>query len=456
MDRHAHALARPLSTPPRRVIVVGAGWAGLAAAVRLVQHGLRVSVLEMAPQPGGRARSTCLDGADTDNGQHILIGAYRDTLALMRIVGADPERLLLRLPLVLRRPGESGLRLPPGAALPAFVRGVLGCRDWTLDERTALLRSAAGWALRRMRCAPQLSVGELCAALPARVNATLIEPLCVAALNTPAAQASAAVLLRVLRDALFGGRGSADLLLPRAPLAELLPLPAAAWLQAQGGELRCRHRVGRIERRPAGWAVDGEPADAVVLAASASESARLAAAVAPAWATAAQGLAYEPIATVYADAAGAGLDEPMMALAADADRQPAQFVFDLGALGGPRGRLAFVVSAAAPWVARGREAIAAATLAQARQVWPDAGWARQLALHHLVIEKRATFRCTPGLARPAAHVAPGLWAAGDHIEGPYPATLEAAVRSGLQAADAVAAEAGDTLPVCRFSSRDAK
>ena len=115
----------------------------------------------------------------------------------------------------------------------------------------------------------------------------------------------------------------------------------------------------------------------------------------------------------------------MLALPADATA-PAQFVFDRGQLGGPAGLLAFVISASTG---------DAATLAA--QVQAQA--AKQLGLDTLqvvqtIVEKRATFACTPGLQRPAADVAPGLYACGDYIAGPYPATLEGAVRSGLEAA----------------------
>jgi hypothetical protein len=287
------------------------------------------------------------------------------------------------------------------------------------------------------------------------VRDELIDPLCVAALNTPAAEASAQVLLRVLRDALFGGPGAADLLLPRAPLQALLPDPATAWLEAQGATLHFGHRAARLERLARGWAVDDIEADAVVLAASAAEVARLGAAAAPGPAATAAAFAYEPIATVYADAPGAELDEPMLALACD-ERHPAQFVFDLGSLQGLPGRLAFVISGAAPWVARGRDAIGAATLAQARAAWPDMPWPGRLTVRRVLVEKRATFRCTPGLARPAAHWAPGLWAAGDFVQGPYPATLEGAVRSGAQAADGVHAWAEGAVPLCSSNFRDAK
>ena len=96
------ALRAAGSTPARRVAVIGAGWAGLAAAVRAAQAGAQVSVFDMAGQWGGRARQVHTRSGEFDNGQHILIGAYTRTLDLMRCVGADPALLLLRRPLVLK------------------------------------------------------------------------------------------------------------------------------------------------------------------------------------------------------------------------------------------------------------------------------------------------------------------------------------------------------------------
>ena len=105
------------------------------------------------------------------------------------------------------------------------------------------------------------------------------------------------------------------------------------------------------------------------------------------------------------------------------------------------GLLAFVISGAAPWIERGSAAIEAATLAQgAEALAPYLGASLQLA--RTLVEKRATFACTPGLERPAELIASGLFAAGDYIEGPYPATLEGAVRSGVAAGRAVAAPLG--------------
>lgn len=434
MDRDAHELARALVTPKsasRRVAVIGGGWAGLAAAVEAVRRGHVVTVFEMAPRLGGRARGVEAAGLALDNGQHILIGAYVDTLDLMRAVGVSVDLAFLRTPLCIADPNGIGLRLAGGAPITAFAAAVLRQRSWRVRDRLALLAAATHWALRGFRCHRLLNVAQLTERLPLSVRNDLIDPLCVAALNTAARDASAAVFLRVLRDALFSGPGSADLLLPRASLSALLPEPTQRWLASVGARVQLQHRVGSVAAQGTSWIIDGERFDRVVLATTATEAARLTATIAPEWSRAAAALRYEPIVTVYLRSAGARLPDPMLALRADA-RWPAQFVFDRGQLGGADGLLAFVVSGARPWVDRGLEATAQAAMDQAREALGD-HLRGPLQLVRTIIEKRATFRCTPGLQRPAMTVAPGLHAAGDHVAGPYPATLEGAVRSGLQA-----------------------
>lgn len=424
----------------RRVAVIGGGWSGLAAAVEAVAAGHQVCLFEMARELGGRARRAASGGVDLslDNGQHILIGAYTECLRLMRMVGAEPERQLDRRPLTLQFPDGHGLSLPPGSAVPAFLRGVMSATNWPLRSRWALLAQAGRWALSGFRCDEQLTVTQLTAGLPGDVRKDLIDPLCVAALNTPADRASAKVLLRVLRDALFAGPGASDLLLPRDDLSALWPLPAARWLAARGAQLNLGHRVQALARKQAHWWVDDVPFEAVVLAPSAGEAARLMQSLDPAWASRAAAFDYEPIATVVARSEGCRLPQPMLALRSDGDDAPAQFVFDLGQLRSHEqagGMMAFVVSAASAWSERGTASLTQAVLAQARvQLSVSLRGKGDLAVVRTLNEKRATFACVPGLCRPARHLAPGLCAAGDYVEGPYPATLEGAVRAGVQAA----------------------
>ena len=463
-----------------KIAIIGAGWAGLAAAVQATQAGHHATVFEASRVLGGRARgldASLPDGSATrlDNGQHILIGAYGETLRLLRQVGVNPAEAMLRLPLTLKFPDESGLRFPEWPSPFNALGGILGARGWRVADKLALLRVAAQWRLAGFTCNPGLNVTALCKGLPATVMHELIEPLCVSALNTPADRASAQVFLRVMRDSLFGARrngmGSSDLLLPRVDLGALFPQAAGDWLAQRGAQLRLGSRVQRLapvmpapnlneNQSAAGWQVDDAPFDAVILATSSSESARVLATIEYSasntianqirhWINTASAMRFEAITTVYAWGDQAALARPMLALRSSpaasasssapgpvtddgdaASPAPAQFVFDRGQLGGARGLLAFVVSASSDE----RGTLQAQVLAQAKN---QLGLNLQGVL--TIVEKRATFACTPGLTRPAMLVAPGLLACGDYIDGPYPATLEGAVRSGVAAAQAAAA-----------------
>ncbi|HEX7889032.1 MAG TPA: hydroxysqualene dehydroxylase HpnE [Ramlibacter sp.] len=417
-----------------RVAIVGAGWAGLAAAVRCVERGHQVTVFEAARTLGGRARTLSValpDGSAVlvDNGQHILIGAYLETLRLMETVGVRPDDVLLRMPLVLRDPAGNGLALPPWPAPWDAVAGILRARGWNWADKLSLLRASIRWQLAGFRCAPEASVADLTRDLTPRVRAQLIDPLCVAALNTPAERSSAQVFLRVLRDALFGRGhgdwGGSNLLLPKQDLGALFPHAAQDWLEARGAEVRIGRRVQALVPQGNGWSVDGESFDIVIVAAPSNEAVRLVEASAVAagdWLRDARAFAFEAIATVYATG-GPRLPLPMLALSSG----PAQFVFDRAQLGGPAGLLAFVVSASVA----DKERIERDVIAQASAL----GW--DLQPLQTVVEKRATFACVPGLRRPPIAIAPGLWACGDYVEGPYPATLEGAVRAALQVADRI-------------------
>ncbi len=415
--------------------MVGAGWAGLAAAVHACEGGCRVTLFDMAPQPGGRARSVVLPAGGTlDNGQHILIGAYRETLALMSRVGIDIDSLLLRLPLELRYPDGRGLKVAAGPPLIGFALGVLTARGWAPSARVRFLRTAWRWWRNGMRNPGVATVSELCVGLPERVQAELIEPLCVAAMNTPAHEACATVFLRILADALFGAPGGSDLLLPRAGLSELLPRRAVQWLEQRGATIVFAKRVLAFEAAADGrLLVDGESFDSVVLACPAGEAARLVRSIEPRWSAQAGALRHEPIATVYLRRPGPVLSLPMLALRTGRDN-PAQFVFDLEVLGPSSATLAFVVSGAGPWLADGLDALVQRVRSQALRELPTQFGGELPTVLHASAERRATFACTPGLQRPSMEVGPGIFAAGDYVEGPYPATLEGAVRSGLQAA----------------------
>ena len=430
-----------------RIGIVGGGWAGMAAAVAACQAGHTVTVFEASRTLGGRARalqSNLPDGTPItlDNGQHILIGAYTETLRMMRLVGLEPDALLLRQPLSLPFPDGTGLQTPAYAThWPApldAIAAIATARGWTWGERLSLIRASLGWQVKRFTCAPTLSVAQLCSRVAPRVLHELIEPLCVSALNTSADQASAQVFLKVMQDALFGVRGGSHLLLPRTDLSALFPAAAAEWITQRGSHVQLGQRAGTLRWQAPHWLLDGQVFDRVIWATSSSNSAAALAEYAhyapesiaialENWAATAAALRFEAIATVYAWAPQARLPHPMLALR-NTPTAPAQFVFDRGQLGGPSGLLAFVVSASDG----AREALQTAVLQQACDQLAPLGIPALQAVQ-TVVEKQATFACTPGLQRPPQQIAPGLCAAGDYVQGPYPATLEGAVRSGWAA-----------------------
>ena len=439
-----------------KVLVAGAGWAGLSAAIELTKSGHQVTVIEASRTVGGRARALEVqlpNGEKTtlDNGQHILIGAYSETLRLMRELGVNLQDALHRIPLTLQFPAESSAEGATGDALvlPDWKNppikgldvawGIVQARGWSWADKLSLLRAAAMWRLKGFECAPHESVATLCLRLTAPVMQMLIEPLCVSALNTPADRASGQVFLRILRDSLFAAppdglqMASSNLLLPRTDLGALFTQAATAWLAERGCQVITGQRLTHFEslskdERSAQIlcrldADIDQKYDALVLATPPTEAARLAQAAGyTQWANITQALQHEAIATVYAHAEGARLPEPMMALKSSA-AQPAQFVFDRGQLTGQQGLLAFVVSASQG----STQEIEQAVITQGRE---------QLNLPNLqpvqtIIDKRATFACTPRLQRPAPKIANNIIACGDYVQGPYPSTLESAVRSGL-------------------------
>lgn len=447
-----------------RVAVAGAGWAGCAAAVELASGGAQVTLFEAARTLGGRARAVEVRGMALDNGQHILLGAYRESLRLMRKVGVDLDAALLRLPVQMRYPaGGDGMdfvapRLPAPLHLAVAL---LRARGLGRDDKLALARfnSAARWMGWRLD--QDCPVSELLERFgqTGRLTRLMWRPLCIAALNTPPERASSNVFLAVLRDSLGARRRSAsDMLLPRVSMGALFPEPAGAWLAARGHAVRPGVKVAALAREDGLWRLSfggeapAESFDAVVLATPAAASAALLAPFGEAAALAAQLAAFghEPIATCYLQyAPGTRLDLPFYALLDDpASGRWGQFVFDRARLD-PRqdGLLAVVVSAALDAAALPREALAAAIASQLAQDFGRPELAAP-AWTQLITEKRATFSCAPGLVRPGVATGlPGLVLAGDctgdyagdYAAGDYPATLETAIRSGAAAATAIRA-----------------
>ncbi|MEO8134328.1 MAG: hydroxysqualene dehydroxylase HpnE [Betaproteobacteria bacterium] len=430
----------------RAVAVVGGGWAGMTTAVTLAAAGIPVTVFESAQVLGGRARGVSRNGSMLDNGQHLLLGAYRDTLALIHRVQPDvaPHSLYLRIPLDITGPGRFRLR---SRRLPAPLHsliGLLAAQDCSWAERLAVISAFIGWRRDGWRCAAEMTVHRLLRGQPAAITARLWIPLCLAALNTPPAQASAQIFLNVVRDVLAGGRTDSDMIFPIADLAQLFPAPAARFVAARGGTV-LRGAMIRTMTPTAGGVMLGLQGGQrsfrrVVVATAPCQAARLLQQVPEAARVCSLigAYTYQPITTVYlAYPARVRLPAPMVQLAGS----PGQWVFERPAPPAGGSLLAVVISADGPHRLLGHDALADAVRQQLVQTLQGVGALHAPDWTQVITERRATHTSSPNRLPPAAaQVARGLFLAGDHTDPDYPATLEAAVRSGLRAATAILGE----------------
>jgi len=424
------------------VAVIGGGYAGMAAAVELAARGVPVTVFETSKQLGGRARRIEHRGTALDNGLHILIGAYRETLRLIRLVNPAHASALLRLPFEWHIHREFSLaagRLPAplhllGALLTA--RGI----EW--NERLAAARFLHALRKSRFTLAHDVSVERLLEQhrQSEKLKRVLWRPLCVAALNTPPAIASAQVFLNVLRDSLNAARGDSDVVLARVDLSALFPEPAATWITQRGGEVLTARRVTSIDPVENGFAVEAagqrQTFSHVICALPPHQvNAFLIGITALSEPAAAiERLHYQPIHSVWLQyPTPVALPSPMLGFS----QGLIHWVFDREKLCGQRGLIGAVISAEGAHQELGQDELGVRVHHELKRELgglPDPLWQRVIA------EKRATFACTPGLSRPPQATAlRNFFLAGDYTASDYPASLEAAVRSGIRCAELVRA-----------------
>lgn len=434
----------------KRVLIVGAGWAGVAAALELHAHSIPVTLLESAGRPGGRARTVEVDGTLFDNGQHLLIGAYHETLRLLSQMGIREADVLERRPLRLEvRDTQRNLTItaPPLPAPLHLLWALLGASGLNWHEKYRAIRMSLSLNLRKFRIPKDISVAELLSRHDqgADIIRRFWEPLCLATLNTPISIASAQVFLRVLQDSFTQSRHDADLLLSRVPLGELFCESAMRYLEA------APHNAIALGQRVTGISVSGGvatgittgdgaiDASEIIIATSPSAAARLLEPIAQT-ASLAQSIASlgtQPIATVYLYYPDAPpQQEPMLGLSGTLS----QWLFDRSHCGQP-GWYAVVISAQGEHLHWDKQRLAQQVQQELANTLPN--WPAAAERTVVIREKRATFECRvdieshrPGNRTPLS----GLWLAGDYTSTGYPATLEGAVRSGVQCAHEIIAQ----------------
>src|SRR5688572_417701 len=374
-------------TALRKVAVIGAGWAGCAAAAELAAQGIGVILLEASDELGGRARRLTLELAGQrhmlDNGQHLLLGAYTETAVLLKQLNVALDTVVERRPFELRYP--DGFRLQ-AARLPAplhLAAALIAARGLAIEDRSALIRLLRTLKRCRWNIGTDRSITQwLCeSAQTTQVVRRVWRPLALASLNTPLDRASAQIFVNVLRDSLGATGLASKMWLPRANLSALFPDAVERYVVAHGGEVRRDARVDRVERsehnRRFLLLLRNEPerveVDAVIYAAApghmkqilgrSNELSSIYEALTR--------FEHEPIYTVYLKyAPEIGIARGFVALLDDAPkRRYAQWVFDRGALDASnRGVLAAVISSSGPHEAESLEDVCQAV---ARQLTKD-------------------------------------------------------------------------------------
>lgn len=435
------------------ILVVGGGWAGLTCAVELVRLGYTVTVLESARQLGGRARRVAFDDHTVDNGQHVFIGAYHHTLALLESLNLPLQQSLHRqaLELWLQQPDRHTfqLRLPNLLAPLNLLFGLLRSKGFTFKDRWYAL----GFGMRLFSNAlfsdEAMTVSELLSQQKQTPNTirALWEPICLASLNTPIEEASAQIFIRVLHDSFCRFYRDADMIIPTIDLGQLLPDPAFDFIEQRGSFVHLNQRVTDLlieQRHVCGLKTDDKKYQArhVVLAIPPHACQPLLNPH-PALHDIAynmSGFGYYPICTIYLQYPdNVQTDRPLQGLLGTLS----QWIIDRR-ITGQAGLIAVVISGPGKHMQLDNDQLAAQIQTELKICfphWPDAKSVM------VIREKRATFSSRAGVnaLRPANRTpVHGLWLAGDYTNTGYPATIESAVISGQQAARAIHQEVNNT------------
>ncbi len=460
------------------VVIIGAGWAGLSAAITCIEAGKTVALFDAAPQGGGRARHLAVQFSDDlevdlDNGQHLLIGAYTSCAAMMKKVNAQP---LLRNRLSLQT--EAGIFLksevPDGlvekwldALLPAMPkRGIsfIKAKGFSTADKIAIMNALARLSVGRKTacwdgyCQTSETVEALLVRLkqPQTLLQNFWNPLCIATMNTMPHQADAATFCRVLRDT-FGNPifEASDFLLPATHLGASFPEPALAWLQTKGCHIQLRTSITSIKRA-------SEPDSAIVIN-ELIEAKKLILAIPPnnahrllktlnktevldASLVPLANFDYLPIATVYLawELADIAQKIPTIYMLNDLRSQarPGQWLFNRGVVRTKNKQYALASVVVSAWDSSvSLEELSNQVRRQVASIdnlpLPEADLAKA------IVDKKATLACTPdrpklfgdylqtlGTEQTVGKLFDGIFLAGDYCYPLYPATLEGAVRSG--------------------------
>lgn len=420
-----------------KIAIIGAGWAGLAAAATLCSTA-QVTVFEASKQAGGRARGLKLRGEFThvDNGQHLILSAYQQVFRLRRLCGLQDAEQTVHLP--------SQWRLVDGLdfktrRLPApwhVLLGMLAAKNWRFSEKKRWLQDA--YALQRADAwldAHDVSVLSWLTQrqTPDKLIVEFWQPLVLATMNTPLAQASLNTLAAVLKDGLLRRRQDSDFCLPTVDLSTWFVEPLTAYLRQHGVGFQYQQRIQNLEKAADGrhWLIHGESFDKVIVATAPYHVLDV---LGDTYATSIKSyfdaLTYSAITTVYLRYPQA---LPLQHTIQGSAYGASQWLIQREPLGFGRHEVAAVISVSESHGSMSQEdwvRVVHQDLCRLQDDLPEP------IASQVITEKRATVHSVVNKALPpvTALNKQGLYLAGDYCHPRYPATLEAAVQSGQMTA----------------------
>ena len=435
--------------PFHSTVIIGGGWAGLAAAVKLSENNIPVTVFESARQLGGRARTISHDKIMLDNGQHLMIGAYTEMLSLLKTINVNEKNVFLRTTQQLemldfkKQATAFKLKLPKLPSPFNLLAGMLACPSLSFKQKIKTLYKFD--KLLKTNINQDMSVDEWLhnAGLASEYSEFLLKPLCLAALTTHTHEASARAFQSVLQQTFNGPATNTDLLIPRKDLGHVFPEAAKNYIESQGGQVLQEHRVSKLncnKGKITSLIVNEQTiqVDQVILATPAHGTEKLLADIEPCQSINQQlaQLEHEPVTTVYLQyKPSVTLALPMIG----AINATSEWLFDRAHCNQP-GLIAAVISANGPYMDLSNEQLSEKVALELATQFPD--WPEAESI--LVIrEKRATLRCIadidklrPGIQTPINN----LRLCGDYVyieennQPGLPSTLEGAMRSGVKCA----------------------
>lgn len=424
-------------------IIIGAGWAGIAAAVELTRKGHPCLLLEAAQQAGGRSRSVHYPDISVDNGQHLMIGAYHHMLRSMKHIGINIDDMFLRESLRIDvYPKNKNTILIKTAKLPApfhLAGGIAMTKGLPVMDKIHALSFMTKVAVSNFKIAKDCTVKQY---LDKFCHSQLfidafLEPLCLAALNTPIELASTQVFFNVLRDSFKHNASDSDLLLPKKCLSQIYPDHALRYLKQHGSDYKLDTRVSEIlveNGKVTGIRCSERmiKTNKVIVATTPTAASRImqASNMPASMYKALNKLRSQPVSTVYLQFnKNVRLPYYMTGMTGTIT----QWLFDRRFCGQP-GLIAAVMSAKGLQTALDKTVLIDVVKNEIAALFPELkNPVRTIAIR----EKRATFSAVKNIQslRPTQKTEiKGCYLAGDYTLTPYPSTIEGAVMSGIQCA----------------------